>query len=230
MPRLSLSLLVLASVSAMLLVGCAYRGGSDPFSRKVSWFSYLEGADIRAKCHDHADERYRFVYNGIYKEQIRAYDLTTGLGADRHHLRARVIGAADLTLLRLDDPLAPWRGLESEIRLRDQDLATLRKAMAAGGVFEGPPVGLELHSDDFYWTVAACSGGRFHFTAYRWPSERFDKAAFPKLLLGWDASGVPLNAPRETTMFELWGTNHPEHVARFNLKVGGDGLVGVTAF
>ena len=59
-----------------VLAGCAYRGGIDqPVTLKATWFSYLNGDDIRSACVPGAPPKYRLVYNGNYDEQLRAYEL-----------------------------------------------------------------------------------------------------------------------------------------------------------
>ncbi len=59
-------LFLCAALAAPLLVlsACTYRGESDnPVVRRFTWFSYLNGDDIRAACRADTRERYRFVYN-----------------------------------------------------------------------------------------------------------------------------------------------------------------------
>src|SRR5690606_6468296 len=63
-----------AALCLIVLAACTYRGADDPVSRKFSWFSYLNGDDIRRECVAGAADRYRFVYNGINVEQVRTYD------------------------------------------------------------------------------------------------------------------------------------------------------------
>lgn len=226
MPTMKDPRLLLVALLA-LLGACTYQGGDDPVSRKFSWFSYLDAADIRDACRPGTPERYRFIYNAIYKEQIRTYDLTGGAGSRGQRMKVRAIEAPNLTEIKIGAPpdlLSPWRGKGEEVWLTPAQAGELQRAMNAGGVFAGAPDGLNLHSDDFYWVVAACSEGRFHFNAYHWPSERFDKAAFPALLFAWDPTGVRPNMPRQTTTFELYHTSNPDKYPRFNIKIGKAGL------
>ena len=59
-----------------LTASCTYSGGIDnPFSKKFTWFSYINGDDIRKVCASLGADRYRFVYNGIYQIQTRTYDV-----------------------------------------------------------------------------------------------------------------------------------------------------------
>ena len=45
-----------------ILAGCTYRGEIDqPATLKATWFSYLNGDDIRSACADGTPVRYRLV-------------------------------------------------------------------------------------------------------------------------------------------------------------------------
>lgn len=227
---------LVALAGSLLLTGaCTYHGDAgNPIARSLSWYSYLNGDDIRQQCAAGAPERYRFVYNGIYTEQVRSYDLTTNAKGDNPVLQIQVLGErGQIGNIALDSPsgvLAPWSGQSETVHLRTVDLQNLRNAMQAGGVFQPLTKRLELSSDAFYWVVTACSGGTIHFNAYLWPSPRFEQAAFPNLLFAWDPSGVPINPPRHAdpsdihhapTASDLRGAH------RFNLAAGPDGLIGI---
>ena len=93
----------------ILLAGCTYRGDIDnPAVRKVSWFSYLDGTDIRTACVEGAPDSYRLVYNGRYEEQVRSYEITAD-GAGGAYLTARAKGRTNAFDVSFDDVLAPWR-------------------------------------------------------------------------------------------------------------------------
>src|SRR5262245_6550826 len=80
----------------VLLAACAYRGDIDnPIIRKLSWFSYLDGTDIRTTCADGAPDGYRLVYNGRYEEQVRSYEIFAD-GAGGAYLVARAKGPANV--------------------------------------------------------------------------------------------------------------------------------------
>ncbi|MDA0240525.1 MAG: hypothetical protein O3A84_10935, partial [Proteobacteria bacterium] len=87
-----------------LLSACTYQGatvegfGTDhPITRKFSWFSYVGGEDIRTACVTGAPDRYRFVYNAVYNEQVRSYDLVASPEPGRFDLKAAVSGEANLS-------------------------------------------------------------------------------------------------------------------------------------
>ena len=216
-------------VLALGLSACAYTGAEDPVSRKLSWYSYLDAADIRDSCAPGAPARYRFVYNAIYVEQVRAYDVTEVPRSGRHPMRVRVFGPAKIGNIRLAEPLdllAPWWGEAETAWLGDGDLARLGETMTADGAFAGAPTGLRLHSDAFHWIVAACRDGRFRFNAYLWPDPRFERARFPKLLFAWDPVSVPVKVPRAAEALEIHGGTERDDVYQFEIEVGENGLAG----
>src|SRR5215813_11866815 len=101
----------------VLLAACSYHGDIDnPVVRKVAWFSYLDGTDIRNTCVEGSLGRYRLVYNGRYEEQLRSYEITAD-GAGGAYLVARAKGRANAFDVSLDDVLAPWRWRNSQVPL-----------------------------------------------------------------------------------------------------------------
>lgn len=215
--------------AGVLMAACAYHETDNPLVRKFSWFSYLNGDDIRAQCRAGGPEHWRFVYNGIYKEQIRAYDLTE-LPDHTYRLRVNVANKADLSSFLVGkamDLADPWRGPIETVSLGRDQHDLLATAAEDSGQFQPAPKGLQLKSDQFYWTGVVCRNGQVSFNAYLWPSARFDALTFPKILLAWDTTGLALNPPREATNQELYGEASPRRTGAFNLKVGDNGLIGV---
>jgi hypothetical protein len=150
-------LAALAAVS-----GCAYDGGIDnPVVRKVEWFSYLDGADIRTYCVEGALDRYRLVYNARYDEQLRSYELSAD-GSGGAYMTARAMQKrGDLTEVTLDDVLAPWRWEKAERTLAPAEFQAFGKALRASGMYDGSPDGLRLWSD-FHWAASGCRDGKFY--------------------------------------------------------------------
>lgn len=224
---------IMGLVLAAVLAGCAYRGGIDePALRRASWFSYLDGGDLRESCGPGAVDRYRLVYNGRYTEQLRSYEVTAD-GTGGGLLVARALNQANLMELRLDDLQAPWRWKRSETRLTPAEMDALVGAFAASGLFGPPPDGLRLRSWEFYWVASACRDGRFHFSAWTHPGDRWDALAFPDLLYAEDETGVAVNPPREISAGERFGTRGGKgqrgSELRFTLQVDEDGLGGIAA-
>lgn len=216
-----------SALLALALCACAYTGADDPVSRKFSWFSYLNGDDIRQSCSAGGPDRYRVVYNGINIEQRRTYDLTVGAGRRGHSMAVRIIGASDLSDFSASDLFGPWRGAAADTWLLDGQLAEIVGAMERDGNWGGPPFGLRLPSIGFYWVVVSCRGGRFFFDAYLWPAERFRQAELPGRLLALDPTGVALNPPRDATESLVYPDRASEDSRNYTLDVGRDGLVGI---
>lgn len=218
---------------ALLVAGCTATGiDTNPVVRKFTWFSYLNGDDVRAACEPGAPDRYRFVYNGVFVRHVRTYDIVPEADGRTFTLTTRVIGPTDVSRIVIRRPLdifAPGRGTIVETKLTRDDILTLREALAAGGFFESPPRRLRLTSEDFFWLGTACVDGQIAFNAFRWPSARFDQARFPSVLLAWDPTGIPISPPRDVSLLEIFGTSDPDIRRRhstFNLTVTEDGLVG----
>ena len=222
---------------AFACAGCNYRGRDDALSQRFTWFSYMNGDDVRAACNPGAPDRFRFVYNGVYIQQARTYDIAPQANGSGYLLRARVLGPSDLSNVGIDpgailaDPLellAPFAGRKSSLTLSGRDIDTLIASLAPSGLFQPAPRGLYLRSEDFFWVGVACIGGRMAFNAWKWPSRGFDALTFPPLLLSWDETGVPMNPPRNLAPFDIYGQTDPQgRFPQFTLTVGDDGFRGV---
>jgi hypothetical protein len=211
----------LAVLVAAVAGGCAYRGRIDnPVERKLSWFSYLDGSDIRTSCGEGSLDRYRLVYNASYEEQVRSYEVTAD-GAGGAYLVARVSRTMDLTEFSLSDPLGPWRWAEAPARLSPEDFAALRSRLAESGFADGAPVGLSLPSPSFYWVASGCQGGVFHFNAWAHPQTDFAQLTFIETLLAHDGTGVGVNPPRvvPTARLQEQGRQDDFTQQRFTLTV-----------
>lgn len=220
------------AVIALALAACTYRGYENPVSRKLSWFSYVNGDDVRTGCAAGAPNKYRFVYNAIYFEQVRSYDLVPAAEPGRTEMTARVTQTADLSGYVVEgsilDLFKPWRPVKTTTVLRDIDVMRLKRAMTSDGVFGPAPAGLELPSYAFYWLISACVDGMFHYHAFLWPEKDVAQMAFAKLLFSWDFSDIRVNPPRKATLFDLFGTPYPEeHRNVFTLRVAENGLWGI---
>lgn len=228
---------VFIGVSAMLLLGvlsaCTYRGQIDqPLTQKATWFSYLNGDDIRARCQPGSGFEYRLVYNGRYDEQIRSYELRDDR-AGGAYLTARVQEGSgiDLTKLSVTDPFKNNAWTKSSKQLSPDQLIKLEQAFEESGAGKATSEGLRLFSGEFYWLANICYDGVFVFNAWRYPSPRFAELSFPDVLLALDETGVPFNPPREIAAAERIQANdsHPDrrdYNPTFNVEVGDNGLKG----
>lgn len=220
----------LVILAALMLSACAYEGGGDqPVIRKFTWFSFIAGDDIAHQCGRVPGERYRFVYNGVYNEQVRSYDIKPA-EQGRYQIKINVTEEADITSFSLNlgnpDIFQPWRPKVSATNVSASDVAILRKTLKNAGFFDSPPPDQNLPSIGFYWVVSACRDGKFHQNAYLWPDKKFTQAQFGKLLSAWDFTDIPINPPRETSNFSIYGTNDTdEYRNHFDLRVGSNGLL-----
>lgn len=218
MPYLRIIFTLFAVIFA---ASCTYTGKSnDPVSRKFSWFSYVNGDDIRKVCADLGANRYRFVYNGIYQRQTRSYDVL--FHAKKIVMQVR--GPAHLNSFDTSDLLSPWRGTREELYVGDRELDALTKTLTSSAALQPAPTGLRLYSDKFYWTVSACVDGKFYFNAYLWGTDRWGQMQFDDLLLSLDVTGVSLEEPKKYSAFDIWGS--VKDARPFLLQVGENGLLG----
>jgi hypothetical protein len=177
-----------AALMLSALAACSYRGGDigDPLVRKTQWFSFVGGDDIRTTCAAGTPDRFRLVYNAIYDEQIRIYELDSL----RHLLVIRVVGQGAADRISLQDPAGPWRAQEEKVQLDQPTYDRLVASFSQGGMFSPPPVGLELPSRSYYWVAAICRNGAYGLTAWKYPSAAFDAMGFDKNLFALDPSAV----------------------------------------
>ncbi|MFO1152359.1 MAG: hypothetical protein U1E42_01670 [Rhodospirillales bacterium] len=235
--QVSIVVAALAAVWLGALAGCTYRGPQqdNPLQKRFTWFSYLNGDDIRAACEAGAAPRYRFIYNGVYVQQVRSYDIRPE--GDGSALRVRVLGFANLSQVEIrrqwstlpEDLMAPWAGETDTVSLSGEQLATLDRTLADSGFFDPAPRGLYLRGEDFFWIAVACIDGRVHFNAYKWSTPVFERATFPALLLSWDQTGQPINPPRLLSTFDIYhdAPTDPGIGPTYTLTVGDNGLAGV---
>lgn len=220
--------LALAVLTGVGLVGC---GLDNPLGRSLGWFGYLDAADIRAACAAGSGERYRLIYNAVWGQQVRIYDVAVEPGDAGAALAVRVFFPENINDIELFDPLALYRGHAGTVAMSPADFAGFREALRASGFDAPTPHGLVLPSDGFYWIAAACRDGAFHYNAYLYPSPRFAALRFDRWLFAHDPTGVAIAAPmpvgpRPQQNYRA-NDSIPSPNTVFDMTVGADGLVGV---
>ena len=234
-----LRVLVKVTLMVYLLGGCAYHGAGrsdidNPAVRKVAWFSYLDGNDIREHCAPGTPDQYRLVYNGQYEKQLRSYEIVSdGTPNGGAYFVARALGQSNLAEVSLDDLMAPWRWQKSESRLSAAEFAQFRDLLAQSGWGHGAPQGKLLHSRDFYWVAAGCRGGQFHFDAWVDAQGDFRAIRFQDFLLARDKTGVAFRKPIPVRPIDRTEQGRPRERSApiFALTVSGEGIGGlVNAF
>lgn len=174
----------------------------DPLSRNLQWFSYVGGDDLRAACSPAAVPRYRFVYNAVWEEQVRTYELErlpVGQGA---LLTIRVIRGAPRLLQAyvVDSPAVGASGIQ--VRVPELAYLDLIRSVEADGFGRPMPDDTRLESYDFYWLVNACAAGHWHLHAWRRQDPGFGALAFAERLMRLDTTGVPTNPIRAINLAE----------------------------
>ncbi|OFX09924.1 MAG: hypothetical protein A2516_01870, partial [Alphaproteobacteria bacterium RIFOXYD12_FULL_60_8] len=169
MNRISMALLGLFS-----LVSCTSAGDvTHPYVRQLTWFSFVNGDDLRASCAAESPERYRLIYNARYTKQVRVFEISAlpGGGAT---VAERMTGQANILEIvpGLEQDWA-WHGQTAQTELTPDAFSSLKADFAADGVYAPAPVGLRLYSDAYHWVAVSCSSGAVSFHAWQFPSEGF---------------------------------------------------------
>ena len=227
-----MKLTLISLLSATLaLTGCQYTGpAGDPVTRNLTWFDYVAGENLKTACGPGASTRLRFVYNGIYDQQIRTYDVRELPNARGAAMSAWSRGDGDLTRgIVLSNLQSPWQGKRVESVLSPQAMAELRNALRRDRFEAFKPAGLRLPSNEFYWIVTGCLDGRFHANAWMYPADRFKNLAFPAILQANDRTGIPFRKARPLNQREDDPTRHEGNRNPsddvFYIQLGANGIV-----
>jgi len=220
-----------ALILALLVCACTYRGQVDKAPTiKVTWFSYLNGDDIREACAPGSPLHYRLVYNADYDKQLRSYEMVSDGGEGLHFVARAMSGSGiDISKFSLQDPLGLGGWQRAGEPLDGAVLAEIDHALEWSGAFEPAPKGLRLYSDQYYWVAALCHQGKFYFNAWLYPSKPYDRLSFPQVLYGHDKTGIPVAPPQAVgPAARLKGAPQgtiPNQI--FEIRVGENGLVGL---
>ena len=98
----------------------------------------------------------------------------------------------------------------SRVSLTSNDFQRLKRALTTSGFFAKPTFFGNLSSIKFYWLVSGCVDRKFHLRAFVWPEDSFIGSEFPKLLLSWDRTNIPINPPRANSLLQVYGTTNAE--------------------
>jgi len=235
-----------ACVSALVLVCAAAspaaaqradRNVEPPIVRTFNWFSYVAADDIRGQCAPGGRNRLRLVYNALWEEQVRSYEiflqpdgsagLTIGVLAEQ----GRGADVSNLLIGNARDVTDPWRMKRGQKLLSPAETSELIGLLQASAAFGPPHDGQRLPDNDFWWTVASCRDGAWGFQAYHYPTDGFANVRFAEKLFGWDNVPVAVIRPRKLVPAELRrdeGAPDTRRAAgrgdRWMLVVGKDGL------
>ena len=221
----------------LFVAGTAWAQRSDrnvdmPGARSLNWFGYVGGDDIRAACQPGSRNRVRLVYNALWEEQVRTYEVflqpdgTAGLQTD---VLADQGNVSNILAESAADVLSPWRMKRGQRLLDAAETRRLIDLLQASAAFGPPRDGLRLPDNDFWWTVASCRNGVWGFQAYHYPTDGFANVKFAEQLFAWDNVKVPVNRPRKLEPAEFRRGLDSQSARRgrgdrWILVVGKDGL------
>ena len=181
----------------LFLTACNYTGRPDnAVERRYTWFSYLAGDDLRESCRSHAPPRYRFVYNAIYSEQVRTYEINSLSDDGGDMIDAEVLSAELSPSFLSNFPNWLRSGAHAVAQLNAVEVSLLQNALEESGFYDKTPIGKVLDSNSFYWAVSACEGNRFHFNAWSHPSPEYANIRFAEILQRFDGTKIALPEPR----------------------------------
>lgn len=193
----------LAAAWVSLLSGCASLGpAGEEDARKLTWFSYVNGEDLRAKCSSDEPDRYRLIYNSKANAQLRTYEVRGadarvggeagaegGAGVGGAVVEARIIPADAIWRHDPEDTLAAEQSASMRLYLSPDQFGKLTSRLAESGVFDG--ASMELHSKrgGVFWLASGCHEGSYFLTAFSNPSDRFEN-------IGMDTDGMGADGGR----------------------------------
>ena len=231
----SLSVVAFALALAAAIPASAQRADRNvdlPILRSLSWFGYVGGDDIRAACQPGTRSHIRLIYNALWEEQVRSYELfpqpdgTAGLNVG---VLADQGNVAALSISDGLDLISPWRMKKSQRQLSAGEMRDLLGALQASAAFGPPRDGLRLPDNDFWWAVSSCRDGVWGFQAYHYPTDGFANVKFSDRLWAFDEVRVPVSKPRKLEPAEFRRDFDGRSVQRgrgdrWMLVVGKDGL------
>jgi len=169
----------LAAAVVLLLPGCASFGPAEEAdARKLTWFSYVNGEDLRAHCSHEEPDRYRLIYNSKSNAQLRTYEVRaagdTGEGAGGAVVEARIIPADALWGRDPEDALGSGQMVSMRLYLSPDQFERLTTKLDESGVFSGPAMELRAQAGGVFWLASGCHEGTYFLTAFSNPSDRFE--------------------------------------------------------
>ena len=201
-----------------------------PVTRTFRWFGYVGGDDIRANCQP-GRNHIRAVYNGLWEEQVRAYDLELQPDGTARFTSRVIANQGDVSgveIYNLGDITSPWNAKRGQRVLSREETRELLGLLQQSAAFGPPRAGMKLPDNDFWWTVASCRNGAWGYQAWHHPTDGFVNVRFAEKLFALDPVEVPVNRPRRLEPAEMRydAIKGPQRgrADRWMLVVGRDGL------
>lgn len=169
----------LAVACALILSGCASLGPDEEAgARKLTWFSYVNGEDLRAQCSSDEPDRYRLIYNSKANAQLRTYEVRAAEVGDEQDggalVEARVIPADALLQRDPEDTLATGQAASMRLYLSPDQFERLTSRLAESGAFDGSSMELHTRPAGVFWLASGCHEGAYFLTAFSNPSDKFE--------------------------------------------------------
>jgi hypothetical protein len=168
-----------AAAAALLLSGCASLGTAEEAdARKLTWFSYVNGEDLRAQCSREEPDRYRLIYNSKSNAQLRTYEVHaaggTAEGGGGAVVEARIIPADTLWRRDPEDALGSGQMVSMRLYLSPDQFAHLTTKLDESGVFTSTSMELRTQTSGVFWLASGCHDGTYFLTAFSNPLDRFE--------------------------------------------------------
>jgi len=220
-----LAFLVLFSLTA-----CSATGGpGNPLTRPFQYFSYLNGDDIRNDCVVGGKSSYRLIFNALYEQQVRAYDINQEYNGDTGLQKTRVFSRGIGSEIDVSSSGLDFRSnLKSDETIDLNTLIALDNALISSGFEQSAIEGMVLHSDEFYWIGMVCRDGNFKY--YAWTKENADIAKLPliEVLSNGDKTGSEVAVVKEPIVHIRGGRprggRDNDSIGYFSLEIGNNGL------
>jgi hypothetical protein len=163
-------LLALAALGALTAAPAmaqrADRNVDLPVVRSFHWFDFVGANDIRAACVPGGRSHLRLVYNALWEEQVRVYDIylqPDGVaGLNIGVLEGQGYTTPGITNMLISNPrdiFAPWSMKGGQRILTVDETRELLGLLEESRAFGPPRDGMRLPDNDFWWTVASCRNG-----------------------------------------------------------------------
>jgi hypothetical protein len=178
----------LATAAVLFLSGCATFGAiDDADAGKLTWFSYVNGEDLRAQCSREGPDRYRLIYNSKSSGQLRSYEVQgAGEGNDGGGamVEARIIPAEALLQRNPEDTMEVGQVASTRLYLSPDQFERLTLTLAESGVFDGPSLNFRMQAGGVFWLASGCHDGTYFLTAFSNPSDRFENIGMNRRVPG----------------------------------------------
>ncbi len=175
-----------------ILAGCSSTGSVDnPVVRRLSWFSFISGDDLRDACQV-GETNIRLTNNANYREDVRVLAIHRD-GQGQWQLDEDVMQAVNWANIVLDPNKLhlPWQPEKFSAKLTDEQADAVVQALTQDQAFV-PLVGrVPLNSRSYFWTGAGCMNGQPWFHAWAYPSAAYANLTFPAVLEELQPSGRP---------------------------------------